>query len=80
MEYTQCLEFSYFLSRENRDDLESVEEEYFNPRPAEEQDDEDEDCSDYSSDEYEFDLETDSDIDFDFRNLMHLNDQKWRPS
>ena len=54
MEYTQCQEFSYFLSRE--DDLKSVEEEYFNPRPG----DEDEDCSDYSSDEYEFE-ETDSD-------------------
>jgi len=64
MEYTQCQEFSYFLSCEN--DLKSVEEEYFNPRPAEGQGDEDEDCSDYSSDEYEFDHETDSDIDFEF--------------
>ena len=64
MEYTQCQEFSYFLSREN--DLKSVEEEYFNPRPAEGQGDEDEDCSDYSNDEYEFDHETDSDIDFEY--------------
>lgn len=63
MEYTQCQEFSYFLSHEN--DLKSVEE-YFNPRPAEGEGDEDEDCSDYSSDEYEFDHETDSDIDFEF--------------
>ncbi|KAL9970472.1 hypothetical protein ACROYT_G022850 [Oculina patagonica] len=61
----QSQEFSYFLSREN--DLESVEEEYFNPRPAEEQGDEDEVCSDYSSDEYEFDHDTDSDIEsFEF--------------
>ena len=63
MEYTQCQEFSYFLSPEN--DLKSVEE-YLNPRPAEGQGDEDEDCSDYSSDEYEFNHETDSDIDFEF--------------
>lgn len=67
MEYTQCQEFSYFLSHEN--DLKSVEE-YFNPRPAEGEGDEDEDCSDYSSDEYEFDHETDSDIDKKWRTLL----------
>ena len=64
MEYARRHEFSFFLSRER--DLESLEEEYFNPRPAEAEDDEtdeDEDSSDNSSDEDGH--KTDSDIDFE---------------
>ena len=65
MEHAKRHEFSFFLSREN--ELESVEEEYFNPRPAEEHDDEtdeQEESSDYSSND-DVDHETDWYIDFE---------------
>ena len=62
MENTQRREFPCFLSREI--DLESVQEEYFNPRLAEEEVIEDEDFSDDSSDE-----ETGFDIDFEVSEL-----------
>lgn len=62
MENTQGHEFPCFLSREN--DLESLQEEYFNPRLAEEEVDEDEDFSDDSSDG-----EAGFDIDFEFSEL-----------
>ena len=62
MENTQVHEFPCFLSREN--DLESVQEEYFNPRLAEEEVNEDEEFSDDSSDD-----EAGFDIDFEFSDL-----------
>ena len=62
MENTRGREFPCFLSRENN--LESVREEYFNPRLAEEEVNEDKDFSDDSSDD-----ETGCDIDFEFSEL-----------
>ena len=62
MENTQGHKFPCFLSREN--DLESVQEEYFNPRLAEEEFNEDKDFSDDSSDD-----ETGFNTDFEFSEL-----------
>ena len=62
MDNTRGGEFPCFLPQEN--DLESVQEEYFNPRLAEEEVNEDEDFSDDSSDD-----ETGCDFDFKFSEL-----------
>ena len=64
MENTQGQEFPCFLSREN--DLESLQEEYFNPRLAEEEVDEDED-EDFSDDSSYG--EAGFDFDFEFSEL-----------
>ena len=71
MENTRGHEFPCFLSQEN--DLEAVQEEYFNPRLAEEEVDEDEDFSDDSSDD-----ETGSILTSSFWNWTRLLDRKWR--
>ena len=60
---SQSSDFSYFLT--GKRDLESLAEDYFSARPADEQDDQEDNYgSDFSGDET--DQEIDSDVDFDF--------------